>query len=164
MAVLFSNRHLLKRPYSPNRSVDLTEVRKAVFGALLKRAGSPLARLWSAELAECSESSQTARRPWITYQLQDRSSETHISSLYSRFVGNTDLSHTSSSRSAGDGLRLAFPSKMALKEFPRPALAIFAEHYRLRLRPRVGDVPLRMKAFHRFPVVRLPRTPRPSRR
>jgi hypothetical protein len=47
---------------------------------------------------------------------------------------------------------LAFPSKMALKEFPRPALAIFAEHYRLRLRPRVGDVPLRMRAFHRFPV------------
>jgi hypothetical protein len=42
----------------------------------------------------------------------------------------------------GDGLGLVFPSKMALKEFPRPALAIFAERYRLRLRSRVGDVPL----------------------
>jgi hypothetical protein len=73
---VYLNPHLMERPDSPDWSFDLTEFRKAVFGTLLKRAGSHLARLWSAELAECSESSQTAPWPWITCQLQDRSSET----------------------------------------------------------------------------------------
>jgi hypothetical protein len=58
--LLFLNPHLMERPDSPDWSIDLTEFRKAVFWTLLKRAGSHLARLWSAELAEYSESSQTA--------------------------------------------------------------------------------------------------------
>jgi len=62
------------------------------------------------------------------------------------------------SLTAGGG-RLAFPTKVALKEFPCPALALFAEHNRLRFRPRVGDVPLGMETFHRLPIVRLPRSP-----
>src|SRR6202041_789654 len=49
--------------------------------------------------------------------------------------------------------------KMAFKEFPRPAFALFAEHNRLRLRLRVGDVPPGMETFQRLPVVRLPRSP-----
>ena len=53
------NPHLLERPDSHDVSVDLTEFRKVVFGILLKRARSHLARLWSAELAGCSDSSQT---------------------------------------------------------------------------------------------------------
>ncbi len=44
--------HLLKRPDSRYWSVDLTELRKAFFGTLLKWAGSYLASLWSEEFAE----------------------------------------------------------------------------------------------------------------
>jgi hypothetical protein len=45
---VYLNPHLMERPDSPDWSFDLTEFRKAVFGTLLKRAGSHLARLWSA--------------------------------------------------------------------------------------------------------------------
>src|ERR1700722_1302921 len=57
------------------------------------------------------------------------------------------------------GSCLVLASKMAFKEFPRPAFALFAEHNRLRLRLRVGDVPPGMETSQRLPVVRLPRSP-----
>jgi hypothetical protein len=80
-------------------------------------------------------------------------------------VGNPELSCTSSYRATRvHSASLSLPPKVAFKEFLRPALALFAEHYRLRPGFRIGDVPLGMEAFHRIPIVRLPRSPRPRRR
>src|ERR1700733_4416549 len=56
------------------------------------------------------------------------------------------------SLTAGGGC-LAFPVKVALKEFPCPALTLFAEDDRLRLRLGIGDVPPGIEAFHRSEIV-----------
>ena len=55
-------------------------------------------------------------------------------------------------------LRLILPSEMTFKEFPCPALALLAEHYRLRFASRIGDVPPGVGTFRGIPIVRSPRS------
>ena len=66
------------------------------------------------------------------------------------------LEFLTSSRSA---LALSFPSEVTFKEFLRPALALLAEHYRLRPGSRIRDVAVGMKSLQRIPIARLPRSP-----